>query len=85
MQLLPITEIVVEVASFDIQKIKNPDIEGTGYQQGEQFGFWNVREYVLHRDNHRCQHPNCKHKKMMFWLCIISMDEQRVLQTAQRN
>jgi len=63
MQLLPITEIVVEVASFDIQKIKNPDIEGTGYQQGEQFGFWNVREYVLHRDNHRCQHPNCKHKK----------------------
>lgn len=63
MQLLPITEIVVEVASFDIQKIKNPDIEGTEYQQGNQLGFWNLREYVLHRDNHRCQHPNCKHKK----------------------
>ena len=63
MQLVPITKIVVEVAGFDIQKIKNPDIEGTGYQQGEQLGFWNLREYVLHRDNHHCQHPNCKHKK----------------------
>jgi hypothetical protein len=62
-KLLPVSKITVEVAGFDIQKIKNPDIEGDGYQQGEQLGFWNVREYVLHRDNHRCQHPNCKHKK----------------------
>lgn len=53
--LLPISEIIVEVASFDIQKIKNPDISGAGYQQGEQLGFWNVREYVLCRDNHTCQ------------------------------
>jgi hypothetical protein len=62
-KLLPISKITVEVASFDIQKIKNSDIEGTGYQQGEQLGFYNIREYVLHRDNHTCQHPNCKHKK----------------------
>jgi len=62
-KLLPVSKITVEVAGFDIQKIKNPDIEGDGYQQGEQLGFWNVRECVLHRDNHRCQHPNCKHKK----------------------
>ena len=41
-KLLPITNIVVETASFDIQKIKNPDISGTDYQQGEQLGFWNV-------------------------------------------
>jgi len=59
-KILPITEIVVEVASFDIQKIKNPDIQGEQYQQGEQLGFWNVREYVLHRDNHTCQY--CKGK-----------------------
>jgi len=62
-KLLPISEVIVEVASFDIQKIKNPDITGVEYQQGEQLGFWNLREYVLHRDNHNCQHPNCKHKK----------------------
>ena len=41
------TKIVIETASFDIQKIKDPDVEGEGYQQGDQLGFWNVREYVL--------------------------------------
>jgi len=59
--ILPISRIVVEVANFDIQKIKNPDIEGKEYQEGEQKDHWNVREYVLHRDNHTCQH--CKGKK----------------------
>ena len=54
-KLLPITKIVVETASFDIQKIKNPEIHNKEYQQGEQLGFWNVREYVLFRDNHTCQ------------------------------
>ena len=54
-KLLPITKVVIETASFDIQKIKNPDITGTDYQQGDQLGFWNVREYVLFRDGHTCQ------------------------------
>ena len=58
--ILPITSITVEVASFDIQKIKNPEIQGEEYQQGEQLDFWNVREYVLFRDNHECQ---CCHGK----------------------
>lgn len=53
--ILPIASIVVETASFDVQKIKNPDIQGAEYQQGEQLGFWNVREYVLFRDGHTCQ------------------------------
>ena len=59
-ELLPISEINIEVANFDIQKIKNPEINGTGYQKGEQKGFWNTREYVLYRDGHICQH--CKGK-----------------------
>jgi N6-L-threonylcarbamoyladenine synthase len=59
-KILPISRIVVEVAAFDIQKIKNPDISSIGYQQGEQADFWNVREYVLWRDNHTCLH--CKGK-----------------------
>lgn len=54
-KILPITNIIVEVASFDIQKIKNPDIKGIEYQQGEQLNFWNTREYVLFRDGHLCQ------------------------------
>ncbi len=58
--ILPISKIIIETAQFDIQKIKNPEIEGEGYQKGEQLGFWNVREYVLFRDGHTCQ--ACKGK-----------------------
>ena len=59
-KLLPITKTTIEVAQFDAQKIKNTDIKGEEYQQGEQMGFWNVREYVLARDGHKCIH--CKGK-----------------------
>lgn len=59
-KLLPITKTTIEVAQFDAQKIKRPDIKGEEYQQGEQMGFWNVREYVLARDGHKCIH--CKGK-----------------------
>lgn len=55
MEILPVTKIVIETASFDIQKIKDPDVEGIGYQHGDQLGFWNVREYVFFRDGHTCQ------------------------------
>ncbi len=58
--ILPVSSISIETAQFDIQKLKNPDVVGKEYQQGEQAGFWNVREYVLWRDNHLCQ--NCKGK-----------------------
>ena len=61
-KILPISRIVVEVAQFDVQKIKNPDIAGTGYQHGEQYDSWNVREYVLARDGHVCQHCHGKSK-----------------------
>lgn len=64
-KLLPITRTVIEVANFDIQKIKNPEIKGKDYQNGEQKGFSDLREYILHRDGHKCQNPNCKGK------CII--------------
>jgi len=61
-ELLPITRIDIEVAAFDIQKIKNPDISGVEYQNGVQKDSWNVREYVLHRDNHTCQACHGKSK-----------------------
>lgn len=54
-EIIPVSKIVVETASFDIQKIKHPDISGVEYQQGKQLAFWNVREYVLFRDGHICQ------------------------------
>ena len=64
--ILPVTKITVETASFDIQKLK-ADLrglkapKGTDYQQGEMYGFWNAREYVLFRDGHTCQ--CCKGKR----------------------
>ena len=62
-KILPITKIIVEVASFDMQKIKNPQIQGKEYQQGEQLAFWNAREYVLFRDGHKCLgKKGCKNK-----------------------
>lgn len=61
-RILPVTKIVVETAAFDTQRLKNPDIAGEAYQQGEQLGFWNVREYVLFRDGHVCQHCRGKSK-----------------------
>ena len=62
-KILPITKTIVEIGAFDIQKIKNPDISGKEYQEGEQEGFYNTREYILHRDNHQCQNSLCKYKK----------------------
>lgn len=59
-QILPISKIEIEVAAFDIQKIKNPEISGIEYQNGVQKDSWNARDYVLYRDNHTCQ--NCKGK-----------------------
>ena len=59
-KILLISKIVVEVAAFDIQKIKKPNISGKEYQEGEQLDFWNTREYVLFRDGHQCQY--CKGK-----------------------
>lgn len=61
-RILPIAKTTIEVAQFDTQLIKNPQIDGVDYQRGEQMGFWNVREYVLARDGHKCQHCHGKSK-----------------------
>jgi len=55
-KILPVSNITIEIAPFDIQKLQNPDIQGEEYQHGELFGFENAREYVLIRDRHECQH-----------------------------
>jgi hypothetical protein len=54
-RLLPLTHWTFEIANFDPHKIAHPEVEGAGYQKGEQYGFENVREYVLWRDHHECQ------------------------------
>ena len=82
-RILPITKITIEVASFDIQKIKNPDIQGVGYQQGEQLDFWNTREYVLFRDGHVCQ--CCKGKSKDNRLNVHHIESRKVGGDAPNN
>ena len=52
-KILPITRIIVEVASFDTQKMQNPEISGVEYQQGELHGY-EVREYLLGKWGRKC-------------------------------
>lgn len=68
--ILPINKTIVEVANFDTQKIMKPTIQGKEYQEGAQKDFYNLREYILHRDNHTCQNPNCKNKSKQPILCV---------------
>lgn len=82
-KILPVTKVVVEVASFDIQKIKNPDIEGKGYQQGDQLGFWNAREYVFWRDGHTCQ--CCKGKSKDKVLNVHHIESRKTGGNAPNN
>ncbi|MBR4315145.1 MAG: HNH endonuclease [Lachnospiraceae bacterium] len=82
-EILPISKIVVEVASFDIQKIKNPTTSNIEYQQGEQLGFWNVREYVLFRDGHICQ--CCKGKSKDKILNVHHIESRKTGGNAPNN
>lgn len=82
-KILPISNIIVEVASFDIQKIKNHDVSGTDYQQGKQLDFWNVREYVLFRDGHTCQ--CCKGKSKDKILNVHHIESRKTGGNAPNN
>lgn len=65
-ELLPITRIIIEVANFDIQKIKNPDISGTEYQRGDLYNYDNIRGYLIAREHGKCQLCG-KEKGNNFW------------------
>ena len=82
-KVLPVTKIIVETASFDIQKIKNPEIEGEEYQHGDQLDFWNVREYVLFRDGHTCQ--CCKGKSKDTILNVHHIESRKTGGNAPNN
>ena len=61
--ILPISKWRLELASFDIHAISNPSVSKTAwwtYQRGDMYGFQNLKQYVLKRDNYLCQ--SCKKK-----------------------
>ncbi len=51
--LLPVCQVNVEIASFDMQKMRDPEITGISYQQGSLFGY-QVREYILEKWHRTC-------------------------------
>jgi len=53
--ILPISNVIIEANNFDMAKINKPNISGRDYQNGEQKGFYNVKQYVLARDGYTCQ------------------------------
>lgn len=81
--ILPIDKVIVETASFDIQKIKHPNIQGDEYQKGEQMGWTNVREYVLFRDGHQCQ--CCKGKSRDKVLNVHHIESRKTGGNAPNN
>ncbi|MFQ5978710.1 MAG: RNA-guided endonuclease IscB [Candidatus Heimdallarchaeota archaeon] len=54
-QWLPISKIIAEVATFDSQKLQNPEIQGIEYQQGTLAGYA-VKEYLLHKWGRKCSY-----------------------------
>ena len=59
-KILPVTLIQIETAEFDTQRLKamlegKPLPVGMDYQLGEMYDEYNVRQYVLKRDNYTCQ------------------------------
>jgi len=64
----PITQIVVETVRFDTQRLINPEIDGTEYQQGTLYGY-EVREYLLEKWGRRCAYCD---KRMCLWRLNIS-------------
>jgi 5-methylcytosine-specific restriction endonuclease McrA len=53
MDIYPITQIYVENVKFDMHKIINPDVSGSGYQRGALYNY-EVMEYLLDKYNRTC-------------------------------
>ena len=71
---IPVDHIELEVANFDIQQmkadLKNYEMQGKDYQNGEMKGYDNVKLYIKERDKYTCQ--NCK-------VCITDGDVHHII------
>jgi 5-methylcytosine-specific restriction endonuclease McrA len=57
--LVPVRQVNVEVAGFDTQKLRDPEISGVSYQRGELFGY-QLREYMLEKWQRKCAYCGVK-------------------------
>lgn len=49
------TRLRIEVARFDMARMKDPTIHGELYQKGPQYDYENLKAYVFARDNYKCR------------------------------
>ena len=54
-KLLPILKSTIELGNFDINRIENPGITGSQYQQGPLFDYENMRIFLIAREHGKCQ------------------------------
>ncbi|UJL45152.1 HNH endonuclease [Virgibacillus sp. NKC19-16] len=60
--LVPDSKLTIEVGKFDVQKMIDPEIQGVAYQQGQLYGYHDVRYFVFARDQYTCQVCKKKYK-----------------------
>ena len=55
--ILPISNLIIETATFDPHALKNPAVLTNNwlYKHGPNFGYANTKAFGLDRDNYRCQ------------------------------
>lgn len=87
-RILPVKHITVEIGKFDMQKLKaqeqgTPIPQGADYQNGDLLGFYNVREYVLFRDGHKCR--CCKGKSRDMVLNVHHIESRKTGGNAPNN
>ena len=63
-KLVPISKVRYEYNNFDIQKLKNLNIQGTDYQHGTLYQEENIKSYIRTRDNYTCQKCNTHSKDL---------------------
>lgn len=54
-QVLPVTNLTVEIAKFDIQKIEEPQITKQGRSEGDMYEYQNMRSFLMVREKGLCQ------------------------------
>lgn len=54
------TKLRIEVARFDVARMKDPSVHGDLYQRGRLYDYENVKAYVLAKFGYKC--PVCGHK-----------------------
>jgi hypothetical protein len=76
---LPVSLIRVEVANFDTQAMQagKSKLQNWAYQQGEQYGWENVKMYVRARDNYTCQYCGVGRTGPPTWLPPVTTAMRR--------